>query len=67
MSSSATTDCGRRSRARSSSSTRFFVTWKSQVVNLQRSEKRGRPCKTRTKTSCVRSSASVRSPVRRKT
>ena len=31
-------DCGRRSRARSSSSTRFFVTWKSQVVNLQRSE-----------------------------
>ena len=49
---------GRRSLARSSSSTRFFVTWNSQVVNLQRSEKRGRPWKTRRKTSCVRSSAS---------
>ena len=33
MSSSATTVRGRRSIARSSSSTRFFVTWKSQVVN----------------------------------
>ena len=35
MSSSATTERGRRSLARSSSSTRFFVTWKSQVVNLR--------------------------------
>ena len=59
MSSSATSARGRRSRARSSSSTRFFVTWKSHVVNLQRSENFGSPWKTRTKTSCVRSSASV--------
>ena len=43
MSSSATTARGRRSSARSSSSTRFFVTWKSQVVNFERSEKFGRP------------------------
>ena len=41
MSSSATRCRGRRSLARSSSSTRFFVTWKSQVVNLQRSENFG--------------------------
>ena len=63
MSSSATTARGRRSIARSSSSTRFFVTWKSQVVNRERSEKPGRPWKTRRKTSWVRSSASDRSPV----
>ncbi len=43
MSSIVTTARGRRSFARSSSSTRFFVTWKSQVVKRQRSEKRGRP------------------------
>jgi len=35
-----TTERGRRSSARSSSSTRFFVTWKSHVVNLERSEAR---------------------------
>ena len=34
---------GRRSRARKSSSTRFLVTWKSQVVNVQRDENFGRP------------------------
>ena len=39
MSSSVTTARGRRSSARSSSSTRFFVTWKSQVVKRDRSEK----------------------------
>ena len=39
MSSSATTARGRRSSARSSSSTRFFVTWNSHVVNRERSEK----------------------------
>ena len=43
MSSIVTTDRGRRSLARSSSSTRFFVTWKSQVVNRQRSENFGSP------------------------
>ena len=41
MSSKLTKPLGRRSRARSSSSTRFFVTWKSQVVNLHRSENVG--------------------------
>ena len=34
---------GRRSTARSSSSTRFFVTWKSHVVNFERSEKLRQP------------------------
>ena len=43
MSSMQTTPRGRRSSARNSSSTRFFVTWKSQVVNRERSEKPGRP------------------------
>ena len=43
MSSIATSARGRRSVARSSSSTRFFVTWKSQVVNFERSENFGSP------------------------
>jgi hypothetical protein len=34
---------GRRSRARSSSSTRFFATWKSHVVKRQRREKPDSP------------------------
>src|SRR5580765_7062995 len=51
-SSMSTTARGRRSTARSSSSTRFFVIWKSQVVNFERSEKRGSPWYTRRKTSC---------------
>ena len=43
MSSSVTTARGRRSSARSSSSTRFFVTWKSHVVKRERSKKLGSP------------------------
>ena len=42
-SSIATTVRGRRSTARSSSSTRFFVTWNIQVVKRERSEKFGSP------------------------
>ena len=43
MSSMLTTVRGRRSSARSSSRTRFFVTWKSHVVKRERSEKPGSP------------------------
>ena len=43
MSSMLTTLRGRRSSERSSSSTRFFVTWKSHVVKRDRSENPGSP------------------------
>ena len=43
MSSMLTTLRGRRSSARNSSSTRFFVTWNIQVVKRERSENPGRP------------------------
>ena len=58
---------GRRSAARISSMARFFATWKSQVVNLERSENFGRPWKTRRKISWHKSSATPRSRTSRRT
>jgi hypothetical protein len=54
--------CTRRSRARSSSSTRYLAIWKSQVVKRHCMLKPGSPWCTFMKISWQRSSASAASP-----